>query len=131
MFGAPRVGRNNVGFYWDERFDNHIFDSMHYGVVIDANLFEVLFKLGQIPLWSIHSLTVLLISSTAIFDIIITFLVYGIVCQMDVPFVCCLLRVGIFLSRKANQTLFEKVDFQGIKAGDQCIDSQIVFKSVN
>ena len=89
MLGTPTVGSDNVWFHRNECFDDHVFDAVHDCVIVDPNLVEVLLQLSQIPFTCqvAASLSVLVCAST-VFDIIITFLVYRVVSQMNVPFVC-------------------------------------------
>ena len=90
----------------------YIFDTVHDSLEVDSDLIEVVFELGQIPLWCILPIIVLIIIllptiRSCVFDIVFILLIYRVVGKMDVPLVDIFLIICVFLCSKTSKTFLK------------------------
>ena len=102
-----------------EALDNDVEDARPEQIHVDIDLLQMLAKSRQAPLKAI-----IVILQVLILDVILAFLIYRVVCQVDklVPF--GIIR-SILLSGESSETFFEHIDAQRFHTGYAHVDPEV------
>ena len=103
---------------------------MHHCCVANATLVEVLLELSQIPFACVFIACSLTFSLATCLDVVLAFLVYRVICEVNVSFFCRFLTVCVFLSCESCQSFLEKVDLQRVKTCDESVDPEVIFEAI-
>ena len=127
VFVAARVCSGDLRLMRNAGFDDDVLDSIHNLFEIYAIFVKPVCQLVEIPLGCIFSILVI----GATLNVVICLLVYRVISQMNKSLIQVFGIIRVFLCRKTYEAFLEQEYFQGIKASNKNIDTEVIFEPVD